>query len=331
LHPGRDLHHDVDLLGREIERTSRSPLKRLLASRKAFPIAGIAALLIVFAGAMPVIVRSILRGSEVTPALPAEPPPIALPATKPAEETLAEMVAVPAGSFFMGCNEQVDTECDADERPSRRVDVAAFRIDRTEVTVARYAACVAAGSCGTEGLTMPYVNKREQPELARFCNWGNKGREEHPINCLTWAQAQAYCAWAGRRLPTEVEWEKAARGTNGLKYPWGNKAYGTVGKAVANVADETLRRTFPDWPVVDGYDDGWEGTAPVGSYPAGVSPYGVADMMGYVYEWLADVRADLQVVRGGSWHDLPKTARASYRGALDPWTRRADLGFRCAQ
>ena len=104
-----------------------------------------------------------------------------------------------------------------------------------------------------------------------------------------------------------------------------------MGKAVANVADETLRRKFPDWHVVDGYDDGWEGTAPVGSYPAGVSPYGVADMIGNVYEWLADARGDLQAVRGGSWHDLPKTARASYRGALDPRTRRADLGFRCAQ
>ena len=262
---------------------------------------------------------------------PAELPPISPLDTKPAEETLPEMVAVPAGSFFMGCNEQVDTECDSDELPGRRVDVAAFRIDRTEVTVARYAACVAAGSCGTEGLTMPDVHAREPPDLARFCNWGNKGREEHPINCLTWAQAQAYCAWAGRRLPTEAEWEKAARGTNGLKYPWGDKAYGTVGKAVANVADETLRRKFPDWQVVDGYDDGWEGTAPVGHYPAGVSPYGVADMMGNVYEWLADLRGDLRTVRGGSWHDLPKTARASYRGALDPRTRRADLGFRCAQ
>src|SRR5262249_1616087 len=297
------------------EHPSPSPPKGLRASRKVLPIAGIAAVLIALASAMPVIVRSIRSGSKVMPA-PAELPPIAPPDTKPAEETLAEMVAVPAGSFFMGCNEQVDTECDSDEQPGRRVDVAAFRIDRTEVTVARYAACVAAGSCGTEGLTMPYWNRREQPKEAGFCNWGNKGREEHPINCLTWAQAQAYCAWAGRRLPTEAEWEKAARGTNGLKYPWGNKAYGTVGKAVANVADETLRRKFPDWQVVDGYDDGWEGTAPVGHYPAGVSPYGVADMMGNVYEWLADLRGDLRTGRGGSRHHLPETANGPEPGAL---------------
>src|SRR5215813_14119726 len=138
---------------------------------------------------MPVIVRSILGGSEVM-AAPAELPPTWRPDTKPAEDTLPEMVAVPAGSFFMGFNEQVDTECDSDEQPGRRVDVGAVRIDRTEVTVARYAACVAAGSCGTEGLTMPDVHAREPPDLARFCNWGNKGREEHPINCLTWAQAQ---------------------------------------------------------------------------------------------------------------------------------------------
>jgi formylglycine-generating enzyme required for sulfatase activity len=161
------------------------------------PIAGIAALLIALASAMPVIVRSIRTGGKVMPA-PAELPPISLPDTKPPEETLPEMVAVPAGSFFMGCNEQVDTECDSDERPGRRVDVRAFRIDRTEVTGARYGACVAAGSCDTEGLTMPYWNGREQPKEAAFCNWGQRGREEHPINCLTWAQAQAYCAWAGR-------------------------------------------------------------------------------------------------------------------------------------
>ena len=191
------------------ERPSPSPPKGLRASRKVLPIAGIAAVLIALASAMPVIVRSIPSGSEVM-AAPAELPPIAPPDMKPAEETLGEMVAVPAGSFFMGCNEQVDTECDSDELPGRRVDVGAFRIDRTEVTVARYSACVAAGSYGTEGLTMPYDNAREQPEWARFCNYGNKGREEHPINCLTWAQAQAYCAWAGRRLPSEAEWEKAA-------------------------------------------------------------------------------------------------------------------------
>ena len=103
---------------------------------------------------MPVIVRSIRSGSTVMPA-PAELPPISPPDTKPAEDTLPEMVAVPAGSFFMGCNERIDTECDSDERPGRQVDVGAFRIDRTEVTVARYAACVAAGSCGTEGLQQP--------------------------------------------------------------------------------------------------------------------------------------------------------------------------------
>src|SRR5262249_6403311 len=171
--------------------------KRLAGPRKVLPIGGTAAVLIALASAMPVIVRSIPSGSKVMPA-PAELPPIASPDTKPAEETLAEMVAVPAGAFFMGGNEQVGTEGESDEVPGRRVDLGAFRIDRTEVTVARYSACVAAGACGTEGLTMPYWNGREQPKEAAFCNWGHQGREKHPINCLTWAQAQAYCAWSGR-------------------------------------------------------------------------------------------------------------------------------------
>src|SRR5262249_33048753 len=149
----------------------------------------------------------------------------------------------PKGTFFMGCNERVDTECDDDEKPGRRVNVGAFQIDKTEVTVEQYGKCVKAGACNSKGLTMPYWGRdeepaREHPEGAKECNWGKTGRERHPINCVDWEQARTYCAWAGKRLPMEAEWEKAARGTDGRKYSWGNAGYG-AGGLVANIADET--------------------------------------------------------------------------------------------
>ena len=111
---------------------------------------------------------------------------------------------VPGGAFTMGCNAAVDQNCEGDENPMRSVTLTAFEIDQTEVTQGRYAACVAAGKCAPPS-----------------CAW-NCDESASPAVCVTWDQAKAYCAWAGRRLPTEAEWELAARGTDGRKYPWGN-------------------------------------------------------------------------------------------------------------
>jgi serine/threonine protein kinase len=123
-----------------------------------------------------------------------------------------EMVLIPAGEFMMGCNETVDQQCYDHEKPSKEVYLDAFYIDKYEVTVAEYRRCGEAGKCSTQNLT-PYDS----------CNWNKAGRTNHPINCVDWNQAQAYCEWAGKRLPTEAEWEKAARGTDGRVYPWGNE------------------------------------------------------------------------------------------------------------
>jgi len=251
---------------------------------------------------------------------------------KPKEEE----VPVPAGEFFMGCNEQVDAECNDDEKPGRRVYVKAFKIDKTEVTVAQYRQCVEAGACNGDGLTMPFwagADNEEHPEWAWACNWGKAERESHPINCLTWEQARAYCAWVGKRLPTEAEWEKAARGTDGRKYPWGNQGYGVVGQ-VANIADETAKRNQPNWAVATGYDDGYYGTAPVGSFPAGASPYGALDMAGNVWQWTADWYDDdhkFRAERGGSWFNQPSFTRASTRYGDAPTLRGISTGFRCVQ
>jgi formylglycine-generating enzyme required for sulfatase activity len=240
------------------------------------------------------------------------------------------MVKVPAGEFWMGCNEKVDQECDADEKPGRSVSVGAFSIDRTEVTVAKYRECVQAKKCSQAGLTMPHYDGKDQPQYAEFCNWGKSGRDDHPMNCVDWSQTQAYCDWVGKRLPAEKEWEKAARGTDGRKYPWGNAAFGKAG-LVANIADESAKARFPDWKTAAGYDDGYVGTAPVGNYPAGASPYGALDMVGNVWEWVADEFGDGRGLRGGSWLNSARTARSSYRDSYDPDFRSYNVGFRCAQ
>jgi formylglycine-generating enzyme required for sulfatase activity len=214
-----------------------------------------------------------------------------------------EMVAVPAGEFQMGSEDGP-----SDERPAARVHLAAFWIDRTEVTNGRYAACVEAGAC------TPPVG----PAFA------DATRADHPVSLVSWTQAAAYCRWVGKRLPTEAEWEKAARGADGRAYPWGSG--------------------FEADRVNAGYTSG---TSAAGSHPGGASPYGVLDMAGNVWEWTAslyrpypydagDGREDpagrgARVNRGGSWYYGAEYVRTTYRATADHMYRRiADLGFRCA-
>ncbi len=245
----------------------------------------------------------------------------------------APMVRVPGGEFWYGCNEKVDRECDDDEKPGRRRSLPAFEIDRTEVTVKAYAECVDAGGCSSDGLRMPYWAGEDRPGGAWACNWGRSGREGHPINCVDWHQARAYCQWRGARLPSEAEWEKAARGTDGRKYAWGNRGYGSANK-VANIADATAKREKGwSWAAAD-YDDGYTATSPVGSFPNGASPYGALDMIGNVWEWTSDwysTSRKYRVFRGGSWRDMPRYARASRRNRVVPAPRYELVGFRCDQ
>jgi formylglycine-generating enzyme required for sulfatase activity len=215
----------------------------------------------------------------------------------------AEMVSVPGGEFIMGCDEQPEGECEEDEKPKRTETVQAFQIDKTEVTVEAYKQCVDAGHCS-----------QLDTNARGACNWGVSGRERHPINCVDWDEAEAYCAWAGKRLPTSAEWEKAARGTDGRVYPSGE----TWDITTANVYE-----TY----------DGYKETAPVGSFPSGVSPYGALDMAGNVWEWTADWyrNGETRLIRGGSWVDLPRRARTTRRIGTPPNSRNDDIGFRCAR
>ncbi len=238
-------------------------------------------------------------------------------------ESAEGMVRVPGGPFFMGCNEAVDTECDEDEKPGRTVSVEAFRIDKTEVTVAAYKSCVDAGDCKRDTFRTKSDNK--------YCNWGYSDRGQHPMNCVSWFGADAYCRLQGQRLPTEAEWEKAARGTDKRKYPWGNerascaRAVFDDGSTTATAGSET-----------DGC--GRDSTWPVGSKAQGASPYGVLDMAGNVWEWTADWyvygdinRGKFRSLRGGSWLFKPGLVRASNRLRNSPSSQTINVGFRCVQ
>jgi formylglycine-generating enzyme required for sulfatase activity len=308
---------------------------------------GLRALALIFIlGSLFVMARVLLNNKKETPVrsdAPMRPEPQEKPASLPTDTAptnknkeevgKSEMVPIPAGEFWMGCNKEVDKECDNDEKPGRTEYVKAFQIDRTEVTVAEYRRCVQAGACNGNGLSAPFWDGKEQSDWAWACNGDKGGRDSHPINCVDWDQARTYCQWVGKRLPTEAEWEKAARGTDGRKYPWGNKSFAEVGK-VANIADETAKKQNPSWQVVEGYNDGYYSTAPVGRFPAEASPYGALDMIGNVWEWTADwydTERKYRSVRGGSWNDNPRLARVSSRLRGGPGRRDDYVGFRCAQ
>ena len=234
--------------------------------------------------------------------------------TRPADGMV--MVYVPAGEFEMGSNDG-----DSDEQPVHTVALDAFWMDRTEVTNDQYRDCVEAGEC----------------EAPLTCSWGeptyeDASKADHPVVCVDWHGAAAYCEWAGGRLPTEAEWEYAARGTSGSRYPWGDAAPRCD---LANC-----------W----GQDGGCVGeTAPVGSYVDGASWCGALDLAGNVWEWAADwydaeyygvspsrnprgpSSGEFRVVRGGSWNDGPDNARSAGRCRYDPGDPFDGLGFRCAR
>ena len=243
-----------------------------------------------------------------------------------------EMMPVPAGEFLMGSTD-ADPKAGDDEKVQHPVYLDAFWMDRTEVTNARYVQFLNslgehAGACGGHDCVETRVEDTYSHILEMDGHYSvERGFEAHPATQVSWYGAQAYCAWAGARLPTEAEWEKAARGTDGRLYPWGNEA--------------------PDCEKAQ-YGDCGGATVPVGGRLAGASPYGVLDMAGNVWEWVGDwydpgyysvspernpqgpdsgVR---RVFRGGSWGYLPAFLRAADRARNRPTYAGFNVGFRCA-
>lgn len=277
--------------------------------------------------------------------VPTEEPPPAGPSlgetsTRPADGMV--MVYVPVGEFQMGaeseelsaalqlCNSVMSTCQQAgygnDEQPVHTVELDGFWIDRTEVTNGQYQSCVNAGGCTP----------------AQRSGGGEAADANHPVVNITWAQAQAYAAWVGGRLPTEAEWEYAARGPEGRWYPWGNEP---DGKQLNYCGDDCWLP--PGLSITtDTGGDGWEMTAPVGSYPSGVSWCGALDMSGNVAEWVADWYGDYtaerqvnptgpssgenHVIRGGDWASWRWDSRCASRsqGLLSLDFAEMYLGFR---
>jgi serine/threonine-protein kinase len=222
------------------------------------------------------------------------------------------LLYVPLGPFPMGSEDGY-----SDERPVHMVDLPAFWVDQTEVTNGIYALCVQAGICARP--------RRNSSNLIDNY-YGFEQHVDYPVIFISWQDASNYCAWVGRRLPTEAEWEKAARGTDERPYPWGS--------------------TSPDGTLVN-FDHILNDVTRTGSYPAGASPYGALDMAGNVLEWTADWyggdyyaaspefdppgpdTGEHRVIRGGSWTGNASGVRSTHRFIHAPDSPAFDIGFRC--
>lgn len=269
-----------------------------------------------------------VRVSTPSEASPAPTQTLGIGSTRTRSQDGMIMVYVPAGEFLMG-SQSSGWDSVAAESPQHEVYLDAYWIDKTEVTNSQYAYCVEVGGC-------------EPPErtdsFTRQSYFGNSTYDSYPVIYVTWDQATTYCEWAGARLPTEEEWEYAARGQDGRLRPWGDEFDATR----LNYCDVNCKLPHADIE----FDDGYADTAPVGSYQAGASWCGALDLLGNTWEWVEDWFASypsdnqdhpsilsdpiFRVIRGGSWDTSRDHVRCAFRNWFKPEDSHDSIGFRCA-
>jgi formylglycine-generating enzyme required for sulfatase activity len=244
---------------------------------------------------------------------PREPTPKPTPFVRTLVAQKDGMVRIPGGRFTMGT---IEKAAQPNERPARSVTTPPFWIDKTEVSVGAYHACVDRGAC-------------QRPAKASGSCTFDAGDPQLPVNCVSWPLAQAYCVAVGKRLPREVEWELAARGTFGARYPWGGVAT-SCGMAATLASEGTSRACSGKHPYH------------VGTHAQNASPFGVLDLAGNVEEWVADWYAETvseasprsgsaHVLRGGGWLSTPSQARTTSRNWGSVLESGPNVGFRCAR
>jgi formylglycine-generating enzyme required for sulfatase activity len=266
----------------------------------------------------PTVATPIVRPSPGVPPLEASPGDTWI---RPADDMV--MVYVPAGEFEMGSDHQFYNN----EGPPHMVALGGFWIDQTEVTNGQYRQCAEVQVCKSPSMTV---------SMTRDAYYGDAAYDNYPVIYVNWYRAAAYCQWVGGRLPTEEEWEYAARGPEGRWFPWGD----APDRTRLNYCDASCTLGHADPQVDDGYAD----TSPAGQYAAGASWCGALDMAGNVWEWVWDwygyyasednpswLASDMtdRVIRGGSWDTSGDHARCTFRGWFNPAGSHDSIGFRC--
>jgi formylglycine-generating enzyme required for sulfatase activity len=258
-------------------------------------------------------------------------PTAALPSIPPRHDV--ERVEIPAGDVWYGCVDK-DTQCDSIESPGKVTPTAPFGIAKHPATVAEYQACIDKGLCTSEHVTgREWTGQAWQEDP--WCNYGRERRSNFPMNCVNAEQATAFCAWAGGRLLTSVEWERALRGDSKTIYPWGDTYPPPAG--AGNVADQSATGVLGEpsgWELVPSYNDGFVDTSPVCAFAkTETNPFSLCDMAGNVRKWTSDAdpnREGALVVRGSAFPNAGAKLRASKRFSNMRTDRGAALGVRCA-
>ena len=327
---------------------TRTTLNRKTQSKAPIVIGAIGAALLVFGGGLFALRAS---GGHRTSAIPSAIPSASVAAAAIPKEPIcpAGMIRIPGGKFFMGSDDKSDLEL---ERPAHQVSLEPYCIARYEVTTADYKACSDKGECKRAGTSNEWtgITEKDRKAFDPLCNARDvDGKGTHPINCVDWEMASSYCKASGGRLPTEAEWEFAARGPDGRKYTWGDDPPGpTLLNACGKECVAWGKQHHVEEEAMYDVDDGWPNTAPVGTFPKGASRYGVEDVMGNVWEWVADWYAPYtadsldspkgpaagtegRVIRGGAWNGAqPSWVRPTFRYHDIADKRSYGVGFRCA-